>query len=105
MALTNTPVPVPSQFLGGGASHSPAELEWKEALAAIEGKIPQALIVDLSDACNAKSLAAYEFGAAWGLGQFPDVESCMEPYELFGHLEAALTRLGTMVASLKKEIR
>ena len=103
MALTNTPIPIPGQFADyPDAPDSPAEREWDEALEAVKDLLPSELWVNLSDACGTKSLAAYEFGAAWGLGQFPDVDSCIDPRELFEALQAALGRIGT---SLRKEIR
>jgi hypothetical protein len=106
MALTNTPIPIPSQFSHDlKAPDSPAESEWDEALEAVKDLLPSELWVNLSDACGTRSLAAYEFGARWGLGQFPDVDSCMDPRELFDHLQEALDRIGPMLDSLRKEIR
>jgi hypothetical protein len=74
MASTKEAVKIPSQFQPD-QPRTPNEVLYDEDEEKLEGLgVPKKLIVDLNDAVCWRVNDAYDFGVAWGLGQFPELE-------------------------------
>jgi hypothetical protein len=95
---------IPSQYQLD-RPRTPNEVLYDEAEKELEGLVPKELIVRLSDAACWRVNDAYDFGVAWGLGHFPELEYQGPSEALIGSLRGLASRLDQVATAVEGLIR
>jgi hypothetical protein len=103
MASAKTDVRIPSQYQPDQPM-TEAESEYEDLERELEALgVPRKLVVSLNDAANHRVNDAYDFGVAWGLGHFPELEFQGVSISLMESIRASIQRLDALVTEAEKE--
>jgi hypothetical protein len=66
---------------------------------------PPSVCDRLVGAANGRAIGAYDYGVAWGIGQFPEAETDAPTEVILAAIDAAMTRLSALTAVLNERIQ
>jgi hypothetical protein len=102
-ATKTAAVAIPRQW--GSPTPSTREAEWDATMEEVWPLLPPELAGRLVEAANGRTIGAYDFGVAWGIGQLPQVGTDAPSEVIFAAVQAAMERMAALTAVLNERIQ